>query len=183
MSLMYVCSLAEQRMLVFSLRFQVLTPTRSARAGPLYGDWQAFIKQHQAAAQNLQHQRTLPSLSGGNGGVGSPMAAAGTRHGGRPTQSAGGGSGHALGDGNAGRSAFDAASGLRTFSGGFQPYNRAAAAQHSAPADCSLKRSISSGRMDGAPCPTACSRRVQTWLGQVAHGGGDAQNPCDKTSI
>ena len=92
------------------------------------------------------------------------MAAAGTHHGGRPTQSAGGGSGIALGGGTTGRSPFDAASGLRTFSGGFQPYQRAAAEQHSAPADGSLKRSISSGRMDGAHCPNLCFPRIQYLL-------------------
>ena len=114
------------------------------RAGPLYGDWQAFIKQHQAAAQNLQHQRALPSLSGGGG---SPTANAGTHHQARPTQTLSAGGGGSAFGGENGRSAAGAAE-LRTFSGGFQPYNRAAS-QHSAPTD-GLKRSISSSRTDGA---------------------------------
>ena len=115
------------------------------RAGPLYGDWQAFIKQHQAAAQNLQHQQTglthlLPTLSGGGPSGGHPPA----RH--HPLQTVSAGAGTVSG-GRAARAAYDSAE-LRTFSGGFQPYKRSAG--HLSHGEDGLKRSISSSRIDGA---------------------------------
>ena len=115
-----------------------------SHAGPLYGDWQAFIKQHQAAAQNLQHQQRdlnqlLPTLSGGGGpGSGRPAA--------YPLQTVSAGAGTVFG-GRVPRPAIDSAE-LRTFSGGFQPYKRSAA--QVSREDGLLKRSISSSRIDGA---------------------------------